>query len=137
MIDSDGECMWHNGQTGGYHSFVAFSPTENWRRHALRYGDRVDRQIGSQLIRKQIGMPPGSRRRCEVVALSAEQIKNVVGDYRVGLILKIRRNGKGMTAKLGAQPAFPIYFDSEGAAFTNRSLHESLSIWATTERHDH
>ena len=109
MIDSDGECLWHNGQTGGYHSFLAFSPT-------LKAGvvvicdtatGLID-NIGSQLIRKQLGLPPSiSPPLRKSIALSDEQIKNVLGDYQLGFaVMQIGETEKGMTAKLGNSRRF-------------------------------
>ena len=140
MIDSEGECLWHNGQTGGYHSFVAVSPTRRAGVVVLcdTASGLIDK-IGSQLIRKQLGLPPSiSPPLRKSIALSDEQIKNVVGDYQLGFaVMQIRKTEKGMTAKLVHSRRFRFTSIRTGAAFTNRSLHESLLIWATTERHDH
>ncbi|CAN5570205.1 serine hydrolase [soil metagenome] len=120
LIDRDGECIWHNGQTGGYHSFVAVGPAKKVGVVVLcNTATTLVDNVGSQLIRKQLGVAASiSPPLRKSIVLSGEQLDRFVGDYRLAVgVMEIRRGENGLTAKLADQPAFPIYFDSEKSCF--------------------
>jgi len=116
IVDRGGACLWHNGQTGGYHSFVAFSPQQQVGVVLLsNTATGLIDAIGSQIIRMQIGMDPGPAPTLrDSIKLGPEQLDRLVGDYQLGFaILQITRNGDRLMAKLGTQPAFRIWPQSE------------------------
>jgi D-alanyl-D-alanine-carboxypeptidase/D-alanyl-D-alanine-endopeptidase len=121
MIDAGGICIWHNGQTGGYHSFIAIGPDAGVAVVILSNssGASLD-QAGSEIIRAQLGlpgMPPVPPR--EAVELTKEQMDRFVGEYQLGpgTILKIWRKDDKLMTQLTNQPAFRIFPESEKQLF--------------------
>jgi hypothetical protein len=121
MIDAGGICVWHQGDTGGYQSFIACGPEAGVGVVMLANsanGSLV--QAGSEVIRAQLGlpgMPPVPAR--EAVELTKEQMDRFVGDYQLGpgAILKIWRKDDKLMAQLADQPAFRIFPESEKQCF--------------------
>ncbi|MBC8108959.1 MAG: serine hydrolase, partial [Anaerolineae bacterium] len=121
MIDAGGICVWHNGETGGYHSFIACGSEAGVGVVILaNSANALIDQAGSEIIRAQLGLPgtPPVPPR-EAIELTQEQMDRFVGDYQLGpgAVLKIWRKDEKLMAQLADQPAFRIFPESEAQCF--------------------
>lgn len=121
MIDAGGICVWHQGDTGGYQSFLACGPEAGVGVVMLANsanGSIV--QAGSEVIRAQLGLPgtPPVPPR-EAIDLTVEQMDRFVGNYQLapGAVLKVWRKDDKLMAQLADQPAFRIFPESEQQCF--------------------
>ena len=116
MIDAGGICVWHQGDTGGYQSFIACGPEAGVGVVMLaNSANGALVQAGSEIIRAQLGlpgMPPVPPR--EAMELTKEQMDRFVGNYQLapGAVLKIWRKDDKLMAQLADQPAFRIFPES-------------------------
>lgn len=120
LIRPDG-VRWHNGETGGFTSYVGFDPRTrvgvavlencrgNWAVH-----------VGVTVLHRELGLPdPKLPRPRKAVQLSEAELDRFVGDYRVGIlsILSVRRSGEKLTAQMTGQPPMRIYPESPTRCF--------------------
>jgi CubicO group peptidase (beta-lactamase class C family) len=99
--------VWHNGQTGGYHSFVAFDPVR--RRGVVvlaNSGENID-DVGLHIL--DPGIPLAQIRTA--VRLPAESLEAYVGRYALapGIVMTVTREGDALLAQLTGQGAARIY----------------------------
>lgn len=97
---------WHNGGTGGYHSFIGFDPRRRLGVVVLSNSAGSIDDIGLHLL-----SPAAPLAAVRVaVMLPAESLDAYVGDYRLapGFVLGIRREGGGLVAQATGQGANPI-----------------------------
>ncbi len=122
LVSSEG-VLWHNGQTGGYHSFVAFHPEEhiglvvlaNTATHGVT-------RLGIELMNLLRGRPYDLDVPVDV-ELPPELLERYVGRYQLapGAVFTITLEDGLLHAQLTGQPAFPIYPVSE-TAFVYRAV---------------
>lgn len=115
-INSNTGVLWHNGQTGGYHSFLALSPVHDLAVVALSASsDGTIEVIGNRLYQVLMSgdqAPPFELRRSHPVERST--LEKYVGEYQLtgaGTFL-IELDEQGLLARLGAQPKFRLYPES-------------------------
>jgi len=120
LIDTKRQIRWHNGQTGGYHSFVAFDPEKKFGVVLLSNtaSGLVD-MLGSQIIHQMLGEKVEPLKLPKEMELDAEALNRFVGDYKLGLLstMKIRFEGHHLTAQVTGQPAYHIYAQSKSEFF--------------------
>ena len=119
MRNPENGIVWHNGQTGGFHSFFAFQKEEGVGVVVLaNAGTPLVDQLGSAVLRMLRGKPYALKLR-SVVELPAETLERYVGAYALGkdVQLTIELSGAGLRARVTGQPAFGIYPESETAFF--------------------
>jgi len=82
MPAGDGNVIWHNGGTGGYHAFVGFDHGRGVGAVVLTNSSHDTADIGLHLINPAIplGEPPAERTEVEV---SADILETYVGDYQL------------------------------------------------------
>jgi CubicO group peptidase (beta-lactamase class C family) len=120
IFAADGITRWHNGQTGGYHSFVAVLPE---RRIAVvvlanTASMQVDR-LGNQLILMLAGQKVEPATFREEVEVDPEVLADYVGVYRLApafLLTVTLESGRLMIQATG-QPKLPVYPESETKFF--------------------
>ena len=104
--------VWHNGQTGGYHSFVGFLPESKAGVVVLcsTASDPPD-GVGSNVLRLQLGLPATPSGLRPTVKLEPKVLDQYAGEYTLapGAVLKVVRQGEKLNAQLTGQPAFRIY----------------------------
>lgn len=112
--------VWHNGQTGGYHSFIGFDPAKARGVVILtNQGASID-DIGLHLLddRFPVTTVTAPRDRKEVT-VSAAILDAYVGVYQLApeFEIAITKEGASLFAQATAQPKFPIFAESETEFF--------------------
>ncbi|MDX9720765.1 MAG: serine hydrolase [Myxococcota bacterium] len=107
--------VWHNGGTGGFRSFVGYSPEHAYGVVVLSNTatGMVD-ALASALMMHLEGAPA----KLDVdpwVELPAQTLQRYEGQYELapGVIFDIRREGQRLSAQLSGQPAVYVYPESE------------------------
>ena len=140
----DGETLWHNGQTGGYHGFLGVSPK---RRHAVCILANTARgefdAIGNRILQHLAGMKVEPLSIETPVAVERAVLQRYVGKYRMSaqMTFELTLRDRGLFAQLTGQPACRLYprsateffyraveasitFELEGDAVTGLVLHQ-------------
>ncbi len=119
-ITKKSNTVWHNGQTGGYHSFVGFIPDKKFgvvvlANTATMHVDRV----GDGLLRRLLDLPAEPPTLQQPIALEAESLEKFVGKYRMTLLfsLTMTREGQQLFCQATGQQKFRIYPQSETQFF--------------------
>jgi CubicO group peptidase (beta-lactamase class C family) len=107
--------VWHNGQTGGYHTFVGFSPQQKvgvvvLANQTCRYLDAV----GFRLLRIQTGKTPPPLTVPRLAKVDAAALDACAATYNFGGIgfNTIKREGDHLTGQLVGQPPVKFYPES-------------------------
>jgi CubicO group peptidase (beta-lactamase class C family) len=104
--------LWHNGQTGGYHSFVAFDAGKHVGVVVLcNSAGNIPDLIGSRIMQRLLGQPAEAPKLPQAIALSDIILDRYVGEYKLGLLswLTVKRTGDHLSARVTGQEAFGIY----------------------------
>lgn len=109
------EIIWHNGGTGGYHSFCGFVPSKNLGVVVLANSPLDIDDIGLHILEPQYKLT----KIREHIRLSSDVLKKYVGWYAVSPSLRfhITRDGQKLFAQLTGQGVLPIYAESETEFF--------------------
>ena len=112
------DLVWHNGGTGGYHSWIGFDREQADRRgRAVELGVDID-DIGLHLLERRfpLAMPPRQHRE---VPLDATLLEAYVGEYRLAptFSITVTREGNALFIQATGQPKFPLYAESETEFF--------------------
>lgn len=104
------EVIWHNGGTGGYHSYCGFRADRKLGVVVLSNDSQNTDDIGRHILNSDA--PLATIRKA--ITLEAEKLESYVGHYelRPGVLLKIAREGDGLTAQLTGQEALPIFAEA-------------------------
>jgi CubicO group peptidase (beta-lactamase class C family) len=111
-VAADHQTRWHDGGTGGYHSWLAVVPELELGVVVLANTatDRVS-QLGEQATRAAAGMPVAPARLPKEVAVDPERLERYVGYYQLtpefGLEVSLE-DGQLMVQATG-QERFPVY----------------------------
>jgi serine-type D-Ala-D-Ala carboxypeptidase/endopeptidase len=120
LSNFDREIIWHNGGTGGYHSFVAFDPKSRTGVVVLSNSANDIDDIGLHLMEPQYALvkiaPP---REHKEVAVDPKTFDSLAGKYQLapGAVLSIFRQEDKLFTQLTGQPAFQIFPESETEYF--------------------
>ncbi len=112
----DAQIVWHNGGTGGYHSFIGFNPATKRAVVVLANSARSFDDIGFHLLESKYPLPDGEpARERAVIQLKPEILDRYVGRYQLapGAFFNLRREGNRLLAQLTGQPYFEIFPESE------------------------
>jgi serine-type D-Ala-D-Ala carboxypeptidase/endopeptidase len=115
-----GEIIWKNGGTGGYRTFIGYSPRTGVGVVALSNASTSagTDDIGMHLLdaRFPLDVPEGSPRE---TAVGAAVLDSYVGHYKLGLtsVVAITREGDQLYAELTGQPRAAIYAKGEREFF--------------------
>jgi D-alanyl-D-alanine-carboxypeptidase/D-alanyl-D-alanine-endopeptidase len=110
--DDGRELVWHNGGTGGYHSFIAYDAKRRTGVVVLTNANPSIDDIGQQLF------APPAKARTEVAA-NPKLFDGYVGDYQLGpgFVLSITRDGDHLFAQATGQPRFELFAQSDNEFF--------------------
>ncbi len=111
VIDrADSRIVWHNGETGGYHSFTGFDPATGANVLVLSNCSTEIDDIGLHVLDSNIRLRPLPPPR-EQVAVNGDVLDTYVGDYQLapGFFLGITRAGDALFCQATGQARFRIY----------------------------
>lgn len=129
-VASDGATRWHNGQTGGYHSFLAVIPGIDTAVVVLSNTSTglVD-VLGDNLVRVLMGSQARELQYPKAIAVPAEQLTEYVGRYKLNFLasLTVTQQDDRLFAQLTTQPAARIY-PSAKDRFFYRAVNAELTF---------
>ncbi len=99
--------IWHNGGTGGYHSFIGFDPRRKIGVVVLSNSTLSIDDIGFHILNPTVPLQTVR----VVIALPADSLDAYVGTYQLAptFALTIRREGAGLVAQATGQGVNAIY----------------------------
>lgn len=110
--------VWHNGETGGYHSFVGWNPARRVGVVVLSNSATNIDDVALHILDERIPLtrPPVQR---VAVDLAPEVLARYVGVYQLAptFSIAITREGSALHLQATNQPRFPLYAESEGKFF--------------------
>jgi serine-type D-Ala-D-Ala carboxypeptidase/endopeptidase len=122
--------VWHNGQTGGYHSIVAFWPAKRAGVVVLcnTASMHVDR-TGFDLLELVGGGDPKPPSRPSAVVVAPEDIEPLVGSYKLAptVSVTITRDADQLFVQLTGQPKIKFFPESKDRYFC-RLVEASVSF---------
>jgi len=130
-IKSDG-LRWHNGQTGTFHSYVAFQPAHGLGVVVLANGaSTYFDDLGEAAIAAILGqpIPAMSKLPAPDVPVDGKILDSYVGAYELNpsFVITISRDGQSLSAQATGQPPFRMHATSE-REFAVYVLRASLSF---------
>jgi serine-type D-Ala-D-Ala carboxypeptidase/endopeptidase len=116
----DGVTRWHNGQTGGYSSFVAYYPD---RRAAVvllcntAVNEATD--LGERILRAVLGVPEPEPVKRQEVDVDRETLEKYVGKYELAptFAITVTLEDGQLMAQATGQDKFPIFAESQTEFF--------------------
>jgi len=111
----DSKIIWHNGQTGGYHSFLGFDKAKKKGVVVLSNSTISIDDIGLHFLDANNPL----KEIKEIVKLGVETLDQYVGTYSLApnVDVFIRRNNLQLSAQVTGQGEFEIYPESENSFF--------------------
>ena len=116
------EVVWHNGGTGGYHSFIGFNPKRRTAVVVLHNSAASIDDIGFHLLDASFPVDPKARPlpvpRAQV-ALPPSALDPLVGEYVLtpAFVIAVTREGDQLYIQATGQPRFPAFPESESKFF--------------------
>jgi len=111
---------WHNGGTGGYHSFIGFDPTNNRGIVILANSTASIDDIGLHALEPRIPLSvvTAPKNRTEI-AVDPSKLDAYVGVFELApnFSIAITKEGAALFAQATAQPKFPLFAESETEFF--------------------
>jgi len=107
--------IWHNGGTGGYHSFIGFDPRRKIGVVVLSNSTLSIDDIGFHILNP--ASPLATVR--VAITLPADSLDAYAGTYQLAptFAITIRRDSLGLVAQATGQGAIPIYLSARDEAF--------------------
>jgi D-alanyl-D-alanine-carboxypeptidase/D-alanyl-D-alanine-endopeptidase len=106
-MTTDKGIVWHNGETGGYRSFLGFT-TDGRRGVVILSNTAVDADdLGFATLDAGAPLAPAYK----AIVLPSASLDDYVGTYRLAdkFLLKVLRINDGLYAQATGQSAFPIF----------------------------
>jgi CubicO group peptidase (beta-lactamase class C family) len=119
-IAGDGTTLWHNGQTGGYHSVMFVNPLNKTGVVILANSSDPTIEIVGERVIQMLGganvSPPNVRKSIDV---KPDVLDRLVGVYRTtsGMSITFARKGDTLMAQMPNQPALRVYPESDTSFF--------------------
>ena len=133
QISTPDALLWHNGQTGGYHTFVAIQPAKRFGVVVLANTAtmRAVDQLAYAIIALLTGEHAEPLSLPTPIQLVADAQKEFVGTYTAGAltVLIVRQDDEGLTARFAGQPPQRLLAESASKFFCR-----SAEIEVTFER---
>jgi len=111
------EIAWHNGGTGGYHSFLGFDPKTGDGVVILHNSAAGIDDIGFHLINSQfpITKPPAPSKARKEMAINPSLLDAYVGEYQLAptVTMTVTREGEQLFIQVTGQSRLPVYAESE------------------------
>jgi CubicO group peptidase (beta-lactamase class C family) len=113
-INTTSKAVWHNGQTGGYHSFVGFLPGSGGVVVLTNTAVGQIDDAGAKLLARLHGKPAKPQELKTSVKLKAAALEPLVGAYPLApqFVVNITRDGDRLFLQATGQPRFRLYASS-------------------------
>jgi serine-type D-Ala-D-Ala carboxypeptidase/endopeptidase len=112
------DIVWHNGGTGGYHSWIGFIEKKRTGAVVLCNSSAETDDIGLNLLepRFPLSAPPKARKEASV---PAEVLETYTGEYQLAptFSIAVTREGNALFIQATGQSKLPIYPESETEFF--------------------
>jgi len=110
-----GDVLWHNGETGGYASFIGFTADGRHGVVILANGVGAPQELGFAALVPSLPVPVAHK----AVTLPAAQLDDYIGRYQLapGFVLRVFRRDAQLFAQATGQGAFPIFASARDAFF--------------------
>lgn len=115
-----GEIMWHNGQTGGYHSFIGFDKKRGVGVVVLANTAADIDDIGLHLLDREIPLKKLEAKKGKTaIKLDPKILDRYVGDYELvpTFVIAITKQDDHLMLQATAQPKFELFAESEKEFF--------------------
>jgi len=116
MTNEKSGITWHNGQTGGYHAFIAFNRAAQTGVVVLaNVADTNLDALGTHALAPYFPVPAARA----AIALPPEAMDRLTGIYQLapGVTITIAREGARLTAQVSGQQPYMIYASSPTSFF--------------------
>ncbi len=114
VITRSGEIVWHNGGTGGYHSWAGFDPKKRVAAVVLSNSAGNIDDIGLHLVNAgfPLSTPPKARKEVKV---DPKVLETYVGEYQLtpDFSIVVTQEGPDLFIQATGQQKFPVYAESE------------------------
>jgi D-alanyl-D-alanine-carboxypeptidase/D-alanyl-D-alanine-endopeptidase len=111
------EIVWHNGGTGGYHSFIGFDPKTGDGVVVLHNSAASIDDIGFHLINRQfpIAKPPAPPKARKEIAIAPSLFAAYVGEYELApaFVMTVTREGDPLFIQATGQSKLQVFPESE------------------------
>jgi CubicO group peptidase (beta-lactamase class C family) len=112
------DLVWHNGGTGGYHSWIGFVEKKRAAAVVLCNSSSDIDDIGLHLLEPRFALtqPPKLR---EESSVAPEVLESYVGEYQLAptFSITVTREGNAIFLQATGQSKFPVYAESETEFF--------------------
>ncbi|MCH7720751.1 MAG: serine hydrolase [Planctomycetes bacterium] len=104
------EIIWHNGGTGGSHSFCGFAPDRGIGVVVLSNSTHDIDDIGLHMLESRFKL----KRISATVEVPATALDAYLGYYELqpGIVFHVTRKGDDLYVQLTGQPSYPVYASS-------------------------
>ena len=118
IFAGDPEVIWHNGGTGGYRSFVGFSPSSGVGVVVLSNSQVTVDDLGRHLLDPDVELMKAPRERTEIT-LEDSTLERYVGRYQLApeFILTVTREGDRLFTQATGQRKAPIFAETKTKFF--------------------
>jgi CubicO group peptidase (beta-lactamase class C family) len=114
------EIVWHNGGTGGYHSFIGFNKAKHLGVVVLSNSTNDIDDIGRHLLESQYPLakyePPKEHK---AISLDPKILESYVGEYQLApnVLMSVSKEGDKLFVQPTGQPKFDLFAESETEFF--------------------
>ena len=116
----NGEIIWHNGQTGGYHSFIGFDKKRGVGVVVLANTASDIDDIGLHVLDRDIPLRKVEPKKVRTaIKLDPKILDSYVGDYELAptFVISITKDGDRLSLQATGQPKFELFAESETKFF--------------------
>jgi CubicO group peptidase (beta-lactamase class C family) len=107
--------VWHNGETGGYHTFIGFEPARRVGVVVLSNSASSIDDIGIHLLDEQAPLAGGAAPKARTaIALDSAAFDAYVGRYQLAptFVIAVTREGSRFFVQATGQPKFELFAES-------------------------
>ena len=111
---------WHNGGTGGYHSFIGFNPANSRGIVILANSTASIDDIGLHMLEPRIPLAIAAAAKPHTeIAIDPSKLDAYVGEFQLApsFSLTFTKEGGALFGQATGQPKFPLYAESETEFF--------------------
>jgi len=120
LKSKNGEIVWHNGQTGGYHSFIGFDKKRNVGVVVLANTAADIDDVGLHVLDREIPLRKiVPKKERTAIKVDPKILESYVGAYELvpTFVVAITKEGDHLMLQATGQPKFEIFAESEKEFF--------------------